>query len=66
VSLDIVGYKSGTVTVSYDSLMGSRKEQNQGLQSLCLSMREEKALEITAFLFVSHTFDDESTSSGTG
>nr|KUM50906.1 hypothetical protein ABT39_MTgene752 [Picea glauca]QHR90470.1 hypothetical protein Q903MT_gene4494 [Picea sitchensis] len=65
-SLDAAGSKKGTVTVSYGSPMGSRKEQNQGPQSLCLSMREDKALEITAFLFVSHTFDGGSTSPGTG
>jgi len=64
-SLDAVGSKNGTVTVSYGSPMGSRKEQNQGPQSLCLSMREEKALEKTIFLFVSHTFDGGSSSSGT-
>ncbi|GLJ56580.1 hypothetical protein SUGI_1228610 [Cryptomeria japonica] len=42
-SLDAAGSQNGigTVTVSYGSPMGSRKEQNQGPQSLCLSMREE-------------------------
>ena len=66
-SLDGVGYQNGigTGSVSYHSPMGYRKEQNQGPQSLCLSMCEEKSLEITSFIFVSNTFDNGSTSPGT-
>jgi hypothetical protein len=68
MSLDDVGSKNGigTIIVSYGYPMGSRKEQNQGPQSMCLSMREEKALEITTFLFVYNTLDDGSTSLETG